>query len=144
MCLNSQLGRIICVLSAIQIIKIAQIWQLVSYILMQNRAWDNVDTWCSLSSLSFSFTDMLHWYLWPFRFEVSKVVWNLLLTKCKELRHLKHKYGLYGSKKSGGRYRPYSNVDSFLKVIHYFHGFSISHIKQESPTDALSHINSPS
>ncbi|KAL0332595.1 UNVERIFIED_CONTAM: protein OPAQUE10 [Sesamum calycinum] len=48
-------------------------------------------------------------------FEVSKVVWNSLLTKCMELRHLRHKHGPFGSKKSSGRYRPYSNVDSFLK-----------------------------
>lgn len=59
--------------------------------------------------------------LWPFRFEVSKLVWDMLLTKCMELRHLKHKYGPFGSKKSSGRYRPYSNVDSFLKVIHHYH-----------------------
>lgn len=54
------------------------------------------------------------------RYQVSKVVWDLLITKCMELRHLKHKYGPFGSKKSSGRYRPYSNVDSFLKVIHHF------------------------
>ncbi|KAL3630253.1 hypothetical protein CASFOL_023237 [Castilleja foliolosa] len=49
-------------------------------------------------------------------FEVSKVVWDLLLTKCMELRHLKQKYGPFGSRRSSGRYRPYSNVDSFIKT----------------------------
>lgn len=56
----------------------------------------------------------------PFRFQVSRVVWDFLMTKCMELRHLKHKYGLFASKKSSGRYRPYSNVDFFLKVMHHF------------------------
>lgn len=77
---------------------------------------DNVHSYFSLITLIY-FT----WYLWPFRFEVSKVVWDLLLTKCTELRHLKHKYGPFSSKRSSGRYRPYSNVDSFLKVMHHFH-----------------------
>ncbi|XP_075477611.1 uncharacterized protein LOC142518665 isoform X1 [Primulina tabacum] len=49
-------------------------------------------------------------------FELSKVVWNLLLTKCPELRYLKGRFGPFGSKKSSGKYRPYSNVDLFLKI----------------------------
>ncbi|XP_016451726.1 uncharacterized protein LOC107776351 isoform X2 [Nicotiana tabacum] len=47
-------------------------------------------------------------------FEVSKVLWNMLLAKCGELRHLK--YEPLSSRRCSGRYMPYSNVDSFLKV----------------------------
>lgn len=59
-----------------------------------------------------------------FRFQVSKVVWKLLLAKHMELRHIKaYKYHPF-AKRNSGRYRPYSNVDSFLKVyyliIHIF------------------------
>lgn len=64
-----------------------------------------------------SFETSLIIFFRPLRFEVSKIVWECLMNKCMELRHLKHKYGPFGSKKSSGRYRPYSNVDSFLKVI---------------------------
>ncbi|KAI3451630.1 hypothetical protein Pfo_008295 [Paulownia fortunei] len=67
-------------------------------------------------------------------FEVSKVVWNLLLAKCMELRHLKHKYGPFGSKKSSGRYRPYSNVDSFLKICKIM---GLSGIDLFSPSDVV-------
>ncbi|KAG8383911.1 hypothetical protein BUALT_Bualt04G0063300 [Buddleja alternifolia] len=67
-------------------------------------------------------------------FEVSKVVWNKLLTKCMELRHLKHKYRPFGSKKSSGRYRPYSNVDSFLKVCKIL---GLSGIDLFSPSDVV-------
>ncbi|KAE9602746.1 putative calponin domain-containing protein [Lupinus albus] len=50
-------------------------------------------------------------------FQVSKVVWKLLLAKHMELGHNKAlKTQPFASKKSGGRYRPYSNVDSFLKI----------------------------
>lgn len=57
------------------------------------------------------------------RFEVSQIIWTMLLAKCKELRHVKgHKYNPTGSRKSSGRYRPYCNVDSFLKV-HFTHFF---------------------
>ncbi|XP_019458378.1 PREDICTED: uncharacterized protein LOC109358536 isoform X1 [Lupinus angustifolius] len=50
-------------------------------------------------------------------FQVSKVVWKLLLAKHTELGHKKaFKTQPFASKKSGGRYRPYSNVDSFLKI----------------------------
>lgn len=45
-------------------------------------------------------------------FEVSKVLWNMLLAKCGELRHLK--YEPLGSRRCSGRYMPYSNVDSFF------------------------------
>ncbi|GFP92820.1 hypothetical protein PHJA_001426300 [Phtheirospermum japonicum] len=67
-------------------------------------------------------------------FEVSKVVWNLLLTKCMELRHLKHKYGPFGSRKSSGRYRPYSNVDSFIKICKIL---GLSGIDLFSPSDVV-------
>ena len=46
---------------------------------------------------------------------MSKVVWKMLLTNCMEIKHLKA-YKAVSSRKSSGRYRPYSNVDSFLKV----------------------------
>ncbi|XP_020554960.1 uncharacterized protein LOC105178028 isoform X2 [Sesamum indicum] len=71
-------------------------------------------------------------------FEVSKVVWNLLLTKCMELRHLRHKYGPFGSKKSSGRYRPYSNVDSFLKICKIL---GLSGIDLFSPSDVVEKKN---
>lgn len=48
------------------------------------------------------------------RFEVAKELWNMLLAKCGELRHMK--YEPLGSWRCSGRYMPYSNVDSFLKV----------------------------
>ncbi|KAM4106263.1 hypothetical protein ACB094_04G053600 [Castanea mollissima] len=50
-------------------------------------------------------------------FEVSKVVWKMLLTNHRELRHVKaYMNEPFASRKSSGRYMPYSNVDSFLKV----------------------------
>lgn len=71
-------------------------------------------------------------------FQVSKVVWDLLMTKCMELRHLKHKYGPFGSKKSSGRYRPYSNVDSFLKICKIL---GLSGIDLFSPSDVVEKRN---
>jgi len=51
------------------------------------------------------------------RFQVSKVVWKLLLKKHAELKHSKmHIYERTSSGKSDGRYMPYPKVDSFLKV----------------------------
>ncbi|GAU25428.1 hypothetical protein TSUD_70810 [Trifolium subterraneum] len=50
-------------------------------------------------------------------FQVSKVMWKLLLEKHMELRHLKaYKSHPFSSKRNSGIYRPYSNVDSFLKI----------------------------
>jgi hypothetical protein len=55
--------------------------------------------------------------LWFYRFEVSKVVWKMLLTNHRELRHVKaYRNEPFASRRSSGRYMPYSNVDSFLKV----------------------------
>ncbi|WVZ23972.1 hypothetical protein V8G54_002516 [Vigna mungo] len=52
-------------------------------------------------------------------FQVSKVVWKLLSAKHMELRHIKaYKIQSFTSKKNIARYRPYSNVDSFLKVTY--------------------------
>ncbi|CAL5214657.1 unnamed protein product [Lathyrus oleraceus] len=49
-------------------------------------------------------------------FQVSKVIWKLLLEKHK-LRHIKaYKNHPFSSKRNSGIYRPYSNVDSFLKI----------------------------
>lgn len=67
-------------------------------------------------------------------FEVSKVVWNLMLAKCVELRHFKHKHGPFGSKKSSGRYRPYSNVDLFLKTCKIL---GLNGIDLFSPSDVV-------
>ncbi|KAL8477364.1 hypothetical protein ACS0TY_029605 [Phlomoides rotata] len=67
-------------------------------------------------------------------FEVSKLLWDLLLTKCMEIRPLKHKYGPFGSKTSSGRYRPYSNVDSFLKICKIL---GLSGIDLFSPSDIV-------
>ncbi|GER49671.1 calponin-2 [Striga asiatica] len=71
-------------------------------------------------------------------FDVSKVVWNLLLVKCMELRHLKHKYGPFGSRKSSGRYRPYSNVDSFIKICKIM---GLGGIDLFSPSDVVEKRN---
>ncbi|KAL6498091.1 hypothetical protein OROGR_028488 [Orobanche gracilis] len=71
-------------------------------------------------------------------FEVSKAVWNLLLTKCMELRHLKHKYGPFGCRRSSGRYRPYSNVDSFIKICKIL---GLSGIDLFSPSDVVEKRN---
>ncbi|CAK8579048.1 unnamed protein product [Lathyrus sativus] len=50
-------------------------------------------------------------------FQVSKVIWKLLLEKHMELRHIKaYKNHPFSSKRNSGIYRPYSNVDSFLKI----------------------------
>ncbi|CAA2961673.1 protein OPAQUE10-like [Olea europaea subsp. europaea] len=67
-------------------------------------------------------------------FEVSKVVWNLLLAKCVEFRHFKHKHGPFGSKKIRGRYRPYSNVDIFLKMCKIL---GLNGIDLFSPSDVV-------
>ncbi|XP_051127436.1 uncharacterized protein LOC127248913 isoform X2 [Andrographis paniculata] len=70
-------------------------------------------------------------------FEVSKVLWNLLLTK-KELRHLKQKFRPFGSKKIIGRYRAYSNIDSFLKICKLL---GLSGIDLFSPSDVVEKKN---
>ncbi|KAL4590437.1 hypothetical protein LXL04_003366 [Taraxacum kok-saghyz] len=46
-------------------------------------------------------------------FEVSKALWNMLLVKYTELKNIK---APIDTRKSSGRYKPYSNVDSFLKA----------------------------
>ncbi|KAK6150812.1 hypothetical protein DH2020_015744 [Rehmannia glutinosa] len=51
-----------------------------------------------------------------------------------ELRHLKHKYGPFGSRRSIGRYRPYSNVDSFIKTCKIL---GLSGIDLFSPSDVV-------
>ncbi|KAI8540632.1 hypothetical protein RHMOL_Rhmol08G0001600 [Rhododendron molle] len=68
-------------------------------------------------------------------FEVSKIIWTMLLAKCKELRHLKgYKHNPIGSWKGSGRYRPYSNVDSFLKICRIL---GLSCIDLFSPSDVV-------
>ncbi|XP_057769086.1 uncharacterized protein LOC130989165 [Salvia miltiorrhiza] len=71
-------------------------------------------------------------------FQVSRVVWEFLMTKCMEVRHLKHKYGPFASKKSSGRYRPYSNVDSFLKICKIL---GLNGIDLFSPSDVVEKRN---
>lgn len=54
----------------------------------------------------------------PTRFQVSKVVWKMLLKKNVELKHSKvYIYERTSFGKSDGRYMPYPKVDSFLKVV---------------------------
>ncbi|KAJ0040920.1 hypothetical protein Pint_27461 [Pistacia integerrima] len=49
-------------------------------------------------------------------FEVSRVVWQMLLATRMELKHIKaYKYEPFAYGKSSRRYMPYSNVDIFLK-----------------------------
>ncbi|KAA8531235.1 hypothetical protein F0562_005944 [Nyssa sinensis] len=72
-------------------------------------------------------------------FEVSKVIWKMLLAKCMELRHVKaNKYKPFGSRKSSGRYRPYSNVDSFLKICKIL---GLNGIDLFSPSDVVEQRN---
>ncbi|XXG87219.1 hypothetical protein AAC387_Pa11g1961 [Persea americana] len=50
-------------------------------------------------------------------FQVSKVVWKMLRTKCIETKFAEvYVNGPTAPGKSGGRYMPYSNVDFFLKI----------------------------
>ncbi|KAJ9536849.1 LOW QUALITY PROTEIN: hypothetical protein OSB04_029582 [Centaurea solstitialis] len=54
-------------------------------------------------------------------FEVSKALWNMLLVKYMELNNFKdHMVIPVDTRKISGRYRPYSNVDSFLKASFLF------------------------
>ena len=55
-----------------------------------------------------------------YRFEVSKELWNMLLVKYMELKNFKGRMFIpVDTRKSSGRYRPYSNVDSFLKASNF-------------------------
>ncbi|KAL4632730.1 hypothetical protein ACB092_04G071300 [Castanea dentata] len=68
-------------------------------------------------------------------FEVSKVVWKLLLTNHRELRHVKAYINEpFASRKSSGRYMPYSNVDSFLKICKIL---GLTGIDLFSPSDVV-------
>ncbi|KAK7318385.1 hypothetical protein RJT34_03084 [Clitoria ternatea] len=72
-------------------------------------------------------------------FQVSKVVWKLLLAKHMELRHIKaYKYQPFASKKNSGRYRPYSNVDSFLKICKIL---GLTGVDLFSPSDVVERRN---
>lgn len=70
-------------------------------------------------------------------FEVSKVVWKMLLTNRMEIKHLKA-YKAVSSRKSSGRYRPYSNVDSFLKISKIL---GLTGIDLFSPSDVVEKRN---
>lgn len=67
-------------------------------------------------------------------FEVSKMVWNMLLEKSVELRQIKAYQSPLGARKSSGRYKPYSNVDSFLKVCKIL---GLNGIDLFSPSDVV-------
>ncbi|KAF3639415.1 putative glyoxylate/hydroxypyruvate reductase HPR3-like [Capsicum annuum] len=69
-------------------------------------------------------------------FEVSKILWNMLLAKCGELRHMK--YEPLGSRRCSGRYLPYSNVDSFLKICKIL---GLNGIDLFSPSDVVEKKN---
>ncbi|KAG4998884.1 hypothetical protein JHK87_019956 [Glycine soja] len=72
-------------------------------------------------------------------FQVSKVVWKLLLAKHMELRHIKaYKIQSFASKKNIARYRPYSNVDSFLKICKIL---GLTGVDLFSPSDVVERRN---
>ncbi|XP_023749327.1 uncharacterized protein LOC111897602 [Lactuca sativa] len=68
-------------------------------------------------------------------FEVSKQLWNMLLVKYMELKNIKARMFIpVDTRKSSGRYRPYSNVDSFLKVCKVM---GLSGVDLFSPSDVV-------
>ncbi|RDX82648.1 Protein OPAQUE10, partial [Mucuna pruriens] len=72
-------------------------------------------------------------------FQVSKVVWKLLLAKHMKLRHIKaYKIQPFASKKNIARYRPYSNVDSFLKICKIL---GLTGVDLFSPSDVVDRRN---
>ncbi|TKY60487.1 hypothetical protein E2542_SST17586 [Spatholobus suberectus] len=72
-------------------------------------------------------------------FQVSKVVWKLLLAKHTELRHIKaYKIQPFASKKNIARYRPYFNVDSFLKICKIL---GLTGVDLFSPSDVVERRN---
>ncbi|XP_027919462.1 uncharacterized protein LOC114178001 isoform X2 [Vigna unguiculata] len=73
------------------------------------------------------------------RFQVSKVVWKLLSAKRMELRHIKaYKIQSFTSKKNIATYRPYSNVDSFLKICKIL---GLTGVDLFSPSDVVEKRN---
>ncbi|XP_073225936.1 uncharacterized protein [Cicer arietinum] len=72
-------------------------------------------------------------------FQVSKVMWKLLLEKHMDLRHIKaYKNHPFASKRNSGIYRPYSNVDSFLKICKIL---GLTGIDLFSPSDVVERRN---
>lgn len=72
-------------------------------------------------------------------FQVSEVVWKMLLAKHKELRHVKaYKSKPFTSERNSGRYRPYSNVDSFLKICKVL---GLTGVDLFSPSDVVEKRN---
>ncbi|MED6168177.1 hypothetical protein PIB30_009394 [Stylosanthes scabra] len=72
-------------------------------------------------------------------FLVSKVVWKLLLAKHMELKHIKASRSQpFASKSNSGRYRPYSNVDSFLKICKIL---ELTGVDLFSPSDVVERKN---
>ncbi|KAJ4964819.1 hypothetical protein NE237_016668 [Protea cynaroides] len=68
-------------------------------------------------------------------FQASRVIWKMLLTKCIELRYSKaYIYEPSISRKCSGRYMPYSNVDSFLKVCQML---GLTGVDLFSPSDVV-------
>ncbi|XP_047332150.1 protein OPAQUE10-like [Impatiens glandulifera] len=68
-------------------------------------------------------------------YKLSNVVWSMLLVKSKELRN--HK-SIFGKRMSIGSYRPYSNVDSFLKICKIL---GLKSIDLFSPSDVVEKKN---
>ncbi|XP_010547859.1 PREDICTED: uncharacterized protein LOC104819473 isoform X2 [Tarenaya hassleriana] len=72
-------------------------------------------------------------------FEVSRAIWEMVLTRRTELGHLKpFKYDPFASRRHSGRYTPYCNVDSFLKVCKIL---GLSGIDVFSPSDVVEQKN---
>ncbi|KAF6164815.1 hypothetical protein GIB67_031267 [Kingdonia uniflora] len=68
-------------------------------------------------------------------YQVSKVIWKMLLKNSMKLRYSKSYFGeSVVSGKRSGRYMPYSNVDSFLKICQIL---GLSGIDLFSPSDVV-------
>ncbi|XP_076943620.1 protein OPAQUE10-like [Bidens hawaiensis] len=72
-------------------------------------------------------------------FEVSKELWNMLLVKYMELKSYKSRMFVpVDTQKRSGKYRPYSNVDSFLKVCKVM---GLNSVDLFSPSDVVEKRN---
>ncbi|KAJ4844375.1 hypothetical protein Tsubulata_029743 [Turnera subulata] len=72
-------------------------------------------------------------------FEVAREIWKMLLKNGMEIRFLEaYKYEPFADRKRSGRYMPYSNVDSFLKICKIL---ELSGIDLFSPSDVVEKRN---
>ncbi|KAJ8765263.1 hypothetical protein K2173_011960 [Erythroxylum novogranatense] len=72
-------------------------------------------------------------------FEVSREIWKMLLRKGIEPRYMEvYKYEPFASRRCSGRYTPYSNVDSFLKICKFL---GLDGIDLFSPSDVVERRN---